>query len=243
VIRRWLPAAAWFLLVFVLSLAWLFPVEPLVRARLQEMEQQSGVAVRWESASWALWRSTLRGVTVTAPDGRVLAKLDELVLMPRPSGSHLQGTASWGSVTADLGNAGATFVVQGLPVDVGEEARMKDLKLNAEGRWEARPGRLELTSYELSGQAEQDHYKGPLRATGKGRFQGRSGQVEIASLEGDNLRGRGTVNVLLPQGPMGPRINGRLEVELGGNPFNLTVQGQPGAWSVDAAPGTPTRGQ
>lgn len=241
-IRRHAGSALWFVVAFAIALLWLFPVEPLVQARLAELEARSGISVRWESASWALWRSVLRGVTVSSADGRVLMQLDQLAIRPGFGSIFLGGSAAWGTVSATVAETSATFSVQGLPVDLQDE-KLPEVRLSADGRWDARPPRVEVSAFSVTGRAKLPAYEGPMTASGKGEFKGIFGKVDIESLEGDNLRGRGFLDIKLPsQAGETLRVLGRFQTELAGNTFNMRLQVQAGEWTVSLEPSN-LRGQ
>ncbi|MBM3461826.1 MAG: hypothetical protein FJX76_06965 [Armatimonadetes bacterium] len=258
--RRALPWVAYFLAVFFLAFVFLFPVESLARTKIAEMEQRTGLSIAWNAASWSLFGSTLRDVTIADGGGKALVSLSVLSVSPRGQSLELEGEAPWGILTGSLGPRQSRLHVEGLPMPSGATMILTDGKLTGTATFTG-DGSSVQGEFKLNGKAALPLYQGPLAVSGTVDLRKGVGPLVVSSISGDNLRGRGSLQVNAPVGGPGGaegdspwirshgladlQVSGTLDVEYAGLPQTLSVQGKAGNWTVvpvgvytPGAPGT-----
>lgn len=239
---RPLAQAGLWLLVFLLSLIWLFPYEAAYRRALAEVEAATGASLQWDRLEAGLLGVEIENLTLHMPSG---ARLQGDVARLRPT---------WGGLRLDLSQTrqggNATLVLQGqeltlsaadLNVDTGSpeigQARLSTQRFryslaSREGGGELRMVVAALKSLPVPGSSLEVGARVALKPLDPG--------IQVTAtvaLSGQDLTGEG--NVQLRPAPAGgpPLLNGEigLESSLGRGSLRLS-----GTWArpvVEFVPG------
>ena len=230
--RTKLLVTAWGIVVFLFAIAWLLPVDALVRQQLRGLEQKTGVTVRFDSAHWSLWRSTLRNVTVRDRNGTTWLSLASLDVRPRFDRIQLTGHAAWGLIRAVVTRSKLELAFDGWPVSTPAGGQIQDGKLRANLTILQANFQVHGT-YGLSGQMRLlQFYKGPGSISGQFDLDHDSGTVSV-ELAGDRLHGEGNLDLNTTGSSLGQaRIDGIVRVELDKTLWNLHLSGPVGSPTI-----------
>jgi hypothetical protein len=233
---------------FVTTLLLSLPVETLVRQQAGRLEEQTGLRLAWKSGTFSVWSSSLREVAVFAPSGRQAATFEHLdIRLAGPGSLTARSQGGPCALRAAVSTQQAEVEVTNLALDwaklpADSALSLAGSTLSGTVRWSAPEGRLEARFGWQGGLHRKPLFDGPVEVQGHLEARGPRAHVVLDSLQGEGLRGRGSLD-LTNLGTREPlHLDGQLEAELNGLSTTLAIQGTPDNLTLAPAATPPKRG-
>ena len=128
-----------FLVVFVLGLAWSFPLEAVALRGVADLEGRTGLRFRWTNARWSWWESRLEGVVVRDARGNDLVEFQSVQVSPGWGHIDVDARASWGGFVAVVRGDHVEGTLTGYPLSrAAPGLPLADARLGARFRYMGR---------------------------------------------------------------------------------------------------------